>query len=66
MKVLEFEALKGEKGIGFSRGQIWRRVRAGTFPKPIKIGANRNAWVEDEIEAWLEGLKAARDQVRRK
>ena len=37
---------------GRSRVQVWRDVRAGTFPAPVEIGKNAIAWFEDEIEAW--------------
>ena len=48
MKLLDYEAL-AEKGIKFSDTHIWRLIRAGDFPKPVKIG-NRNHWVETEID----------------
>ena len=63
MRVLEFPALRQEKGIGFSKSQIARRVAAGTFPRPIKIGTNRNAWVEAELDAWLGSLVISRDEA---
>jgi prophage regulatory protein len=37
-----------------SRTTIWRMVRAGAFPKPIKVSANRKAWRGAEVKAWLE------------
>ena len=40
-------------GIGYSYTQLWRLWKAGRFPAPIKLGAKRNAWRSDEIEAWL-------------
>lgn len=47
-----------------SRAQRWRLIRAGNFPKPIKLGA-RNFWIEDEIDAWetkrIAAALAARD-----
>lgn len=38
---------------------IWRWVKAGEFPRPIKI-SRRNYWRSDEISAWLEQQSAAR------
>ena len=35
-----------------SRVQIWRDVRAGTFPAPIETGANSIAWFRSEVEEW--------------
>jgi predicted DNA-binding transcriptional regulator AlpA len=34
-----------------SREHRWRMIRAGQFPKPVRIGA-KNFWIETEIEAW--------------
>ena len=39
---------------GLSRVTIWRRVRAGTFPAPVELGANSIGWPATEISAWLE------------
>ena len=46
MKLLDLDGL-ADKGIQFSDTHIWRLVRAGDFPKPVKIG-NRNHWVETD------------------
>lgn len=32
-----------------------------TFPKPVKIGARRIAFVESEVDAWIDSRIAARD-----
>ena len=31
------------------------------FPKPVKIGTRSVAWVEEEVDAWVEARVAARD-----
>jgi prophage regulatory protein len=59
MKLLDFDAL-ADKGIKFSDTHIWRLVRAGDFPKPVKIG-NRNHWVEAEIDQYIAHKLAERD-----
>ena len=43
-----------EFGVSYSRVQLWKMVRDGLFPPPIKISTNRNAWVASEVTAWLE------------
>jgi predicted DNA-binding transcriptional regulator AlpA len=47
-----------------SREHRWRLIRAGQFPKPVRIGA-RNFWIEHEIESWkaerIAAALAARD-----
>jgi prophage regulatory protein len=35
------------------RTTIWRAVRKGTFPRPLRISKQRVAWRESEVEAWL-------------
>lgn len=44
-----------------SRTSVWRRVVDGTFPKPVKLGPVRRAWLEDEVMEWVERRAAARD-----
>jgi prophage regulatory protein len=39
--------------IPYSRSQIWRLERQGRFPKRVRIGPNRVAWLQTEIESWL-------------
>ena len=34
---------------GKSRTTLWRDVRAGRFPAPLKLGANRIGWLESEM-----------------
>jgi prophage regulatory protein len=44
-----------------SRATIYRGIAAGTFPKPVKIGAHSIAFVESEIDAWIAARTAERD-----
>jgi len=39
---------------GYSRTTIYRRVRLGDFPAPIRIGPNAIRWRESALAAWLE------------
>ncbi len=41
------------KLIPVSRASIWRKVKDGTFPKPVKLGDRITAWDMKDIEAWL-------------
>jgi prophage regulatory protein len=36
---------------------IWRWVKAGKFPAPIKIGERFTAWPVSSVRAWLETQK---------
>jgi len=34
------------------RATIYRRIKEGEFPPPIRLGKLRVAWAERDIEAW--------------
>lgn len=36
-----------------SRAHIWRMVKSGTFPAPVKISTNRVAWYEHDVATWI-------------
>ena len=36
-----------------SRSHLHRLARDGRFPKPIKIGENRCAWLESDLQDWI-------------
>lgn len=38
--------------VGLKKTVIYERIKAGTFPKPIKLGS-ASAWLENEIESWI-------------
>ena len=38
---------------GLSRATLYRKVQDGTFPKQITIGARCVAWLESDIEEWM-------------
>lgn len=40
--------------VGLSKSQIYRLVRAGDFPEPVRIGANSVAWPAEQIEEWAQ------------
>lgn len=43
--------------VGFSAATLWRKVKAGTFPKPVKLGQNMTAWRYEEVQAWMGAQK---------
>jgi prophage regulatory protein len=63
MKAPKLVSLAGlrAKGIDFHRTHLDRLIRAGKFPRPIKIGENRNAWIEDEVDSYILAKRDARD-----
>lgn len=42
-----------EARTGLSRSTIYERIRAGTFPAPVSLGAKAVGWIEAEIDGWL-------------
>ena len=39
--------------VALSRSQIYSLIAAGTFPRPVKLGARASAWIADEIDTWI-------------
>jgi prophage regulatory protein len=58
-KILFYEDLAG-KGIPFHRVHISKMVREKRFPPPFKVGAKRNAWFEETIDAFLDASAKGR------
>mgnify|MGYP002639559046 CR=1 FL=1 len=50
--------------IPYSQNQLRRLEAQGSFPKRVRIGANRVAWVREEIDDWLQGRISQRDGGR--
>ena len=42
-----------ETRVGLARTTIYRKMREGSFPTPIQVGARAVRWPASEIEAWL-------------
>jgi prophage regulatory protein len=42
-----------------SEATLWRWIRAGNFPAPIRIGPNSVGWLETEINEWIAARAAA-------
>ncbi|HEY8878645.1 MAG TPA: AlpA family phage regulatory protein [Roseateles sp.] len=40
--------------VPFSAATLWRMVRAGTFPQPVKLSARCTAWRCEEVRAWIQ------------
>jgi prophage regulatory protein len=63
MRVLSFPELRELKGIIWSRPHVHRLMDAGKFPRPIKLGKNTAAWLEDDIDKWISERMAERDSA---
>lgn len=43
----------------FSAPTLWRKVKAGTFPKPTKLSQRVTAWKVADVRAWITAQQAA-------
>ncbi len=46
--------------VPFSPNHLRRLEAQGDFPRRVRVGANRIAWLRAEVEAWLAGRVEAR------
>jgi prophage regulatory protein len=49
------------KGIRFSKPHLWKLEKANKFPKRVPISDGRYAYVESEIDEYVDRMIAARD-----
>lgn len=63
MELIDIERLRrvlgGEK-TPLHRSTIFKAVKAGNLPKPIKVGKS-NRWILSEVNAWLQARAKERD-----
>lgn len=45
-----------------SKSHIYDLAKKGLFPKPVKLSTHSSAWVESEVDQWIEDKIAERDQ----
>ncbi|MBS0289803.1 MAG: AlpA family transcriptional regulator [Proteobacteria bacterium] len=51
---------------GLSRSTIYMKIAEKTFPRPIKLGERAVAWIERDIDAWMEQqIKSSRSKSLR-
>ena len=51
---------KVQEIVPYSASHIWRLERTGKFPQRVRLGQNRVAWLESEVNAWVDSKIAAR------
>ncbi len=50
--------------LGVSKTHLYRLIGSGEFPRPIPLGRQVVAWLDSDVESWIEQQRAKRDQVR--
>lgn len=46
---------------GLSRGTLYLRLTQDDFPRQVRLGPRSVAWIEAEVDAWIEQKIAERD-----
>ena len=41
----------------FSPATLWRKIKNGSFPKPVKLSDRITAWRADDVLEWLEARR---------
>jgi prophage regulatory protein len=62
-KLVSKKELKSIYGVPYSFAHIARLEAAGQFPKRIKLGACRVAWLAEEVQSWIDERVAQRDMT---
>lgn len=39
--------------VPFSKSTLWRRVKAGEFPAPVKLSTGITAWKAEDVRSWI-------------
>ncbi|KAA0888663.1 AlpA family phage regulatory protein [Pusillimonas sp. ANT_WB101] len=42
---------------GISRAEIYRKIAAGSFPRPVSLGTRAVAWRIADLQAWANSLQ---------
>lgn len=60
-RLVSKKELKSLLGIPYSPQHIARLEAAGKFPKRLRLGQSRVAWLQAEVEQWIADKVAERD-----
>ena len=51
-----------EQKTGLRKPKIYALIEEGRFPRPVKIGPRMKGWIDEELDEFIEGLRAERDR----
>lgn len=43
--------------VPFSGATLWRKVKDGSFPKPVKLSDRITAWRVEDVRNWMDARK---------
>lgn len=46
--------------VPFSHSTLWRKVKDGSFPAPVKLSERVTAWQVGAVRSWLESIGEAK------
>lgn len=49
--------------VNLGKSTIYRMIKRGEFPKPFVLVGNRTAWLDTDIDKWLQECVAATRQT---
>lgn len=52
MTILRLPTVLSTLGVG--KTALYRWVKQGEFPAPVKIGPNTSGWLRSEVDAWID------------
>jgi prophage regulatory protein len=52
MKLIKLKAVM--ECTGLARSTVYKFIAEDRFPKPVKLGTRMVAWVESEIQDWIQ------------
>lgn len=60
--LLRLPSVEGKTGL--RKSQIYALINAGAFPPPVKLSERCSAWVESELDEWIESrITASRKEA---
>ena len=48
---------------GLSRSYVYALAQKGQFPKPVKLSERSSAWIESEVQNWIDERIQQRSEV---
>lgn len=61
MRFLRLDEVREKTGL--SKSAIYNQIRKGEFPASVPIGSRTVAWLESDINEWLEWQVQVRDRA---
>ncbi len=47
--------------VGISKSGLYKKISSGEFPAPVAIGQRSVRFRQEDVQAWMDALKAKKD-----